>query len=121
MGGETKITSINKGEKFQVSSPILIFQEADEGKDNFYIKDIKLPDRTSKKINTRGSWVVFGVGLSKNMPQEVKKDIENTEYKVACVNFTDLAFRPSGSSEPQFSFPENSIEYRQVIELGVGK
>ena len=121
LGGETKIALINKGEKFQVSSPILIFQEADEGKDNFYIKDINLPDGTSKKIDTRGSWAIFGVGLSKNMPQEVKKDIENTEYKVACVNFTDLAFRPSGSSEEQSSFPSDSIEYRQVIELGVGK
>lgn len=110
-GGDTKIALVDGGDEFIVNRPLLIFQDALEGADDYYTKEIVLPDGTSKKIYTPGSWICFGVGLAQNMPQEIKRDIEASEYKVACVNFSNLAFQTEGSNKPQFSFPEDAISY----------
>lgn len=115
---ETQIATVGMGEAFVVNNPLLVFQEAREGEGGVYIKEVVGPSGEKKLVDTRGSWIVFGLGLSEEIPDHLKDDIQRTRQNVGCVNFQDLAFEPEGE-RIQFSFPQEAVEFRQEIDLGL--
>lgn len=115
---DTQISEVEPGQEFVVNNPLLIFQEAREGEGGVYIKEVVGPDGEKILVDTRGSWIVFGSGLTEGMPDEIRSDIERTRHRVGCINFQDLAFQPEGE-RVQYIFPQNAVEFRQEIELGV--
>lgn len=114
----TQIAEVKMGDEFAVRDPLLVFQEAGEGEGGVFVKQIETPEGKKINIDTRGSWIVFGLGLTENAPDYVRDDIKRTTHNVGCVNFQDLAFEPEGE-RVQFSFPQKAIEYRQEIDLGL--
>jgi hypothetical protein len=114
----TIIATVQVGEDFVVKNPLLIFQEAREGEGGVYIKEITGPGGEKKLVDTRGSWIVFGLGLTEGLPDEFKGDIQRTTYNVGCVNFQYVAFEPEGE-RVQFMFPQEAVEFKNEIELGL--
>jgi hypothetical protein len=115
---DTQIASVGMGESFIVNNPLLVFQEAMDGEGGVYIKEVTAPSGEKKLVDARGSWIVFGLGLSEDIPDNIKNDIKRTRQNVGCVNFQDLAFEPEGE-RIQFSFPQEAVEFRQEIDLGL--